>query len=390
MIRLFGALIFSLLLLNLPADAQKSSDVQGQRKELEKIQKDVQRSKDRLDSLRREEGRIQKEISARDERIESQKKLLGRLNSDLKQLRNSIGETESGLHVRQEALDQSRRRFLGNVRQLYLSSPRTTEELVASPLDELETGIRVSYLTSLVNFESGSVVAASDQLGRSLAQLEQLTGQQAQIASLRRKREVSFALEQSRKDKQAKSLDKVRKAKRDETDRIAMLQQAAAEMEKIIARLEQASKKSSPAARKQIENPSGAAFASLKGRLSAPFKGNITVTYGTSVDATTHLKSFSPGVTIKGRPGGRVSAVADGLVVYSGNLRGYGNFVIVNHDNQYYSTYAGLATVNVSEGDQVSSGTVVGSADVSGLVKFELRKGREPVDPLMWINIDAF
>jgi murein hydrolase activator len=371
--------------------AQRSSDIQGQRKDLEKIQRDVKKSRDRLDSLKREEARITKELSERDEKLESQKKLISRLNTDLTQLRNSIGETQDGLNARQDALEQSRRRFLGNLRQLYFSGSRSAEDLVASPLDELDAAVRVTYLTSLVNFESGSVVAASEQLGKSLSQLEQLTGQRAQIASLKRKREVSFALDQSRKEKQERSLDKLRKAKRDEADRITTLQHAAAEMEKIIARIEQESKKAPAPTRKQPEGGgSGVAFASLKGHLTAPFKGNIAVAYGSSVDAVTHLKSFSPGITIKGRPGGRVTAIADGSVVYSGNLRGYGNFVIVNHDNLYYSTYAGLGTVAVSEGDMVSGGSVVGTAEESGQIKFELRKGREPVDPLEWINIDAF
>jgi murein hydrolase activator len=374
------------------AFSQKSSDIQGQRKELEKIQKDVQKSRNRLDSLKKEEARVQKQISERDEKIESQKKLLTRLNTQLSDLRSSIGETQNSLNSRQETLDLARRRFLGNIRQLYMSSSHTGNELVTSPLDEVNAGVRVIYLTSLVNYESGNVAAASDILGKSLAQLEQLTGKQAQIASLKRKREVTFALEQGRKQKQEKSLDKLRRAKVEEADRIVMLQQAAQEMEKIVARLEQESKKAAaiPPAQRPRDAISSVPFASLKGRLSAPYKGDITVPFGTSVDPTTHLKSFSPGVTLKGKAGARVLAVADGTVVYSGNLRGYGNFVIVNHDNQYYSTYAGLAGTAVREGDFVSPGTVIGNSDESGLVKFELRKGRTPVDPLEWINIDAF
>ncbi len=390
MVRLLLTLSILLVLIARGAAAPKPTDVQGQRKELEKIQQDVKRSKDRLDSLRREEARVQKEISDRDERIESQKKLLGRLNSDLTQIRSSISENEASLGQRQDALDQSRRRFLGNVRQLYVSSPRGAQELISSPHDELEAGVKVSYLSALVNYESGNVVAASNQLGRSLAQLEQLTGKQAQIASLKRKREVSFALDQSRKDKQEKSLDRLRKAKREESDRILTLQQAAAEMEKIVARLEQQSKKTAAPSKRQPESAGPGIFASLKGRLAAPFKGDIVVPYGNSVDNVTHLKSFSPGITIRGKSGGRVLAVADGTVVYNGNLRGYGNFVILSHDNQYYTTYAGLSTVNVNEGDAVEAGSQIGSAEESGTVKFELRKGRDPIDPLEWINIDAF
>jgi septal ring factor EnvC (AmiA/AmiB activator) len=392
MSRLLYILIAAVLIFGGSAMAQKSNEIQGQRKELEKIQKDVQKSRNRLDSLKREEAKIQKQLSERDEKIESQKKLIDRLTGQLSLLRKSIGETESSLDSRQQALDLARRRFLGNVRQLYISSPRYGNELVTSPLDELDASVRVTYLTALVNYESGNVVAASDILGKSLAQLEQLTGKQAQIAAMKRKRDVSFALEQARKDKQAKSLDKLRKAKAEEADRIIMLQQAAQEMEKIVARLEAESKKTQSVVPSQRPRDALASvpFVSLKGRLTVPYKGDITVPYGTAVDPTTHLKSFSPGITIKGKAGSRVLAVADGTVVYSGNLRGYGNFIIVSHDNLYYSTYAGLGTTSVKDGDMVQGGSAVGSADDSGIIKFELRKGRSPVDPLEWINIDAF
>jgi septal ring factor EnvC (AmiA/AmiB activator) len=101
------------------------------------------------------------------------------------------------------------------------------------------------------------------------------------------------------------------------------------------------------------------------------------------------LKSFSPGITIKGKAHAPVYAVAAGTVAYSGNLRGYGNFVIISHDDQYYSTYAGLAEVLVSENQFVSSRAKLGSSGQDGVVKFEIRDGREPLDPVKWIDLES-
>jgi murein hydrolase activator len=121
----------------------------------------------------------------------------------------------------------------------------------------------------------------------------------------------------------------------------------------------------------------------------APFKGTITLAFGEHVDPVSRLKSFSPGITIKGKARAGVLAVSSGTVAYSGNLRGYGNFVIINHDHQYYSTYAGLGEILVSEGQYVSSRAAIGKADTDGTIRFELRNGREPLDPVKWIRIES-
>ncbi len=83
-------------------------------------------------------------------------------------------------------------------------------------------------------------------------------------------------------------------------------------------------------------------------------------------------------------------SVADGSVAYSGNLRGYGIFVIINHDDQYYTTYAGLGEALVAKDQIVRARMVVGKSASDGLVKFELRKGRDALDPVTWILIESF
>ena len=114
------------------------------------------------------------------------------------------------------------------------------------------------------------------------------------------------------------------------------------------------------------------------------------LSFGNHTDEVTNLKSFSPGVTIKGQSRAPVKAVASGMVAYVGNLRGYGNFVIINHDDEYYTTYAGLGEANVVQDSYVSSGSRIAHAGEDGVIKFELRQGSQPLDPIEWITIDAY
>lgn len=96
------------------------------------------------------------------------------------------------------------------------------------------------------------------------------------------------------------------------------------------------------------------------------------------------------GVDISGKLGDPVLAAADGKVVYSGSgLRGYGNLLIIKHNNTYLTAYAHNQTILVKEDQSVKQGqkiAEVGSSDADqpGL-HFEIRKYGKPVDPLKWL-----
>ena len=92
------------------------------------------------------------------------------------------------------------------------------------------------------------------------------------------------------------------------------------------------------------------------------------------------------GLDLAGKPGDPVLATADGRVVYAGaGLRGYGNLIILKHNNTYLSAYAHNQTLLVKEDQTVRKGQKIaemGSSD-SDRVKlhFEIRRQGKPVDP---------
>ena len=106
------------------------------------------------------------------------------------------------------------------------------------------------------------------------------------------------------------------------------------------------------------------------------------------------LSSFSAnskGLKISGQKGQAVVATAAGEVVYSGNgLRGYGNLIIIKHDEALLSAYAHNSTLLVKEGEAVSQGQKIAEmgdtdADVPQL-HFEIRRYGKPIDPLEFLS----
>lgn len=98
----------------------------------------------------------------------------------------------------------------------------------------------------------------------------------------------------------------------------------------------------------------------------------------------------SKGLKIAGKLGDPVYASADGRVVYAGSgLRGYGNLVILKHNETYLTAYAHNQTLLVKEDQTVRKGQRIadmGSSDADKvMLHFEVRRNGKPVDPAKYL-----
>jgi lipoprotein NlpD len=97
-----------------------------------------------------------------------------------------------------------------------------------------------------------------------------------------------------------------------------------------------------------------------------------------------------PGIEIAGKTGDPVRAAADGVVVYSGNgLVGYGELVIVKHNDSYLSAYGHNSKRLVKEGQRVTAGQQIAEMGSTGAsrdeLQFQIRKDGNPVDPMGYL-----
>ncbi|AKK67956.1 peptidoglycan DD-metalloendopeptidase family protein [Xanthomonas translucens] len=96
------------------------------------------------------------------------------------------------------------------------------------------------------------------------------------------------------------------------------------------------------------------------------------------------------GVDIAGSSGQAVRAAADGVVVYSGaGLVGYGELIIIKHNEQWLSAYGHNRKRLVNEGQNVKAGEQIAEMGRSGaardMLHFEIRYNGKPVDPLLYL-----
>jgi murein DD-endopeptidase MepM/ murein hydrolase activator NlpD len=128
----------------------------------------------------------------------------------------------------------------------------------------------------------------------------------------------------------------------------------------------------------------------LKGKLFFPVTGGKVLSqYGYGVDPKTGLKLFHKGIKIgtaqKKKPQ-LVRAVAAGKVAFSGSLPQFGNVVIIDHGQHFYSLFAHLKTIRTQLNQGIKVKDVLGVIDSSQVLYFELRSNNEPINPKGWFN----
>ena len=119
------------------------------------------------------------------------------------------------------------------------------------------------------------------------------------------------------------------------------------------------------------------------GKLRWPAKGKVVNGFGQRSDGT-----HNDGIDVAVPMGTEVHAAESGEVAYVGSeLKAYGNLVLIRHSNGWVTAYAHNEEILVKRGDKVKRGQVLAKAGKTGQVDqptihFELRQGKDPIDPL--------
>jgi murein DD-endopeptidase MepM/ murein hydrolase activator NlpD len=115
-----------------------------------------------------------------------------------------------------------------------------------------------------------------------------------------------------------------------------------------------------------------------------PVTGDITSKFGPRGG------TFHDGIDISAPEGSPIRAIERGEILYSDQLRGYGNLVIVRHPGGFVSVYAHNQRNRVQEGEKVAQGEVIAEVGSTGRVSaphlhFEIRKDNVAQDPLYYL-----
>lgn len=382
--------LFFLAFACAPLWGREKTDVKSKKNELSKIRVELDQTQGQIDSLRSEESKLLDKLKNLDERIALDKEMIIKINRKVTQLRKKQSSAAAALRDRDRDLSNKQGEFRSQLAKVYLqaqNSPDPPASGLAFLVNEEENPWQKVYFSALSDLNRKRVTSASQAARSAQKRLKDVKKSTSQVEKLKKDRAVSASITRSKIENSQRNLTKVRQVKEQAADRLLFLSESARQMNDVIARLE-ASERQSRTRQDRPQTEMTGLFMAQKGRLKPPIQGKIISGFGWKTDHVTNLKSYSPGIEIKGKPNYNVRAVAPGIIVYIGNLRGYGKFVIVAHDDGYYTTYGGLGRVKVVLDQRIPVREPVGVTG-TGLVKFEIRAGKESVDPVAWLDFGA-
>jgi len=129
-----------------------------------------------------------------------------------------------------------------------------------------------------------------------------------------------------------------------------------------------------PAARTPVEPAAKPPATAVK--LQWPADGRVTGSFAPPAEK---------GIRIEVPAGGKVRAAAAGWAIHVGTLRGYGQLVIIKHNDDWLTVYGNLDKPLIKENDRVSAGQEIGTMTRASELHFEVRGGGKPVNPASYL-----
>lgn len=318
---------------------------------------------------------LKKQISATENEIALYEKKISTVNSSIKSLEDSISSKRAEVA---KLISRFKQRLVA----IYTagSSVYSGLEYLMSSEDMAEYLVRAELLESMSKKDSES-------LSRILASVKELEAQQAELET--QKAELASAqstIEQKKKDLSAQYSEVAAIVKANEND-IASYEKKAADYAQMQKDLRAAIKKQQEEeAKNNKPGPTGT------GQFSWPVPGyyRLSENYGYRI-CPIHGKEFHKGIDISssGIYGAKIVAADSGTVVLSKWYGGYGNCIMINHNNGYITLYAHMKAASpLKVGDKVTKGqTVVGYVGSTGdstgpHLHFEVQKNGSTVNPM--------
>ncbi len=386
-------LLLAALLVALPAAAQDSLEA-AKRQELDRITKAAQ---EKRAAARQLLGRETDEISQlrRTERmLNATRRRLRALDDRRHALGAELHTTQLSLVRSAEALRLQKAKLARRLRNLYKYGEDRPLEFLLSTQSFAQLLARWDFLVMVA--EQDRMLLEDVQATKAEVEHDQtaLEGRMTEVARTTQKTNRENARLASLRNQKATSVKAIQSQRQQYEAAAAELERTARQLQRLLADLERRRRLESDRARAEGRSPQPYTgdFARGEGRLEWPVRGNLIGHFGTEVHPKWGTVTMNNGIDIAAPIGTPVHVVARGRVDYvSEDFGTYGQMVVVNHGDGYYTLYGHLSTISVATGAEVATGQLIGYSGDSGSLKgpelhFEIREGGQSLDPEKWLK----
>ena len=369
--------------------------------ELKGVRQEIKAKKQLIIKTRKVEEVVSTELLEINRKLAQKETELGSMNRDLLSVESNLVRTGRDIVRVTEEANRKKREIDRRLVSLYKAGELGALRMFFSAESLPNMAENIRYMSSILGNDKRIFLEYNEKI----AQLQKLKVDLEQDAAKKERIKKGISLKkqeiEDQKGKKAVYLTKVRQDRKSYEASLKELQANASRLQTMIERLDALSRRKlssrheKPGSRLKLapELPPvpDRGFASQKGRLSLPVRGELIESFGKHKHPEFNSYTFSKGISISAGIGTEIRAIYEGSVIFADYFKGYGNMVIVDHGGGYFSLYAHASRIHKKVGSEVSrneSLATVGDMDSTkgSILYFEIRHQGKPVDPAEWVR----
>jgi murein DD-endopeptidase MepM/ murein hydrolase activator NlpD len=367
----------------------KADELTDAQKQLNNIKGSINEKKDELESINKEKATTEKVLKDLEEKMRVSSASLNELNSKLSDLGVQVSNLEKEIGKSETSLKEQNELFKKRIRAIYISGNEGYLDLLLSSNSFAEFLGRIDSVKKVMEYDKNLIASIDTEKKALELRKNDVEKKKKETAVLKQQSDVKLKeLQASSNEKKTVMAELVKdkvayeKAIKEEEDQSKAIAAMISQIQK--RREEEKKKQQQNGGSNNVLTGNNATLGKLYCVTGKPVV--ITSAYGWRVHPVLGNKRFHAGIDIGVFSGTALYSLADGEVIYSGWMSGYGNVIMIDHGS-LTSVYAHNSSLVGKVGEKVKGGQLIAYSGNTGLssgphLHFEIRKENgETIDP---------
>jgi len=365
-----------------------SQKINEENQRLKKIEQEIKSVKEEINNLQKKESGYLETLHKIEKLLQDTEKELLSIEKDLKLAQKEIKTAEDEVFIEKENLRGKAKLLESKLREIYKRRLTSYLEILFNSESFPDFLTRFRYIKNILSLDAEVINDIRQQTKKIENDKMNLENREEILSLLKKevekeKENIEFSI------KSKKSIiNKIDSQKEAYLKSLKELEQSSQEIKNIIESIyKQKEEDSKKASQKEVPTIT---LKPKKGILALPIQGKLISGYGRQKNTEFNTYTFNSGIDISAPLGQVVHAAGSGEVIYTGNIKGYGQIIIIDHGGRVTTLYAHLSKILVDIGDKVKKEQTIGQVGDSGGVSsprlhFEVRVEGKPTDPMNWL-----
>jgi septal ring factor EnvC (AmiA/AmiB activator) len=360
--------------------AETNQKLRDEETKLESVGREIKQQKKKIKAVKQKEARVLSKLNQIEKQLSKQNKDYEKLQNKINKMRQEIKNNDEKIKSLTNKSNAKLSYLEKRLKAYYKYQRRGGMRILLSSTSYNDFLKHEKFLKDIISQDWELFQTCLDTLHIAQTTQDALHRKKEELLNTKKAYATKQSAIKNTRAKKLALLKDVKKEKSLQINALKELEEYSKELQALIDRLQEKSP------HRSMKN-----FSKMKGKLEFPVNGPIISSFGKKEHPELHTFTFQKGIEIKSNYEVEIKAIFEGEVIFADWFKGYGNIIIIDHGESYYTLSGHAAKLLKNVGDKVAAGEVIGLVGDTGSIKgnclyFEVRHHGKPQDPLQWLK----